>query len=350
MKGKAVNILHHIGNAYEQIASGDAYKRNDNQLRIIQVAVVIVSAIATGFTNAFAHRERIGDAAAFGLALLIVLFVERFYFVLRDGLTSIYTAGRQRFYAQVCYRVIQLSMILNATILTAWIVGFDVPRWLELWNHWSIVCHFSLALLGVQAVRDSDSVIENRMVELKSATAKQDIVTLRKSAAFGSPLALLAARLRGLFDSVALSFRLLFSGGGFAKQFVEQINQAAREQYAVQPANALEVVEYHSPIRRENFTKKKETQRTIGSFDSEGLARLRDALKDISFRLHNRSFKSAVRGDAVFIYLVRANHGTQEVTHSAKAKLDILTDAMRMERNAFRERLERFLKEHGFEI
>lgn len=32
-----------IGNAYEQIAAGADYKRNDNQLRIIQVAVVVVA-------------------------------------------------------------------------------------------------------------------------------------------------------------------------------------------------------------------------------------------------------------------------------------------------------------------
>jgi len=62
------------------------------------------------------------------------------------------------------------------------------------------------------------------------------------------------------------------------------------------------------------------------------------------------SFKSAVRGDAVWIYLVKANAGTQETVSSAKAKLSILNDAMRMPREEFRERLERFLRENGFEI
>ncbi|MGH9754725.1 MAG: hypothetical protein ACREA2_18260 [Blastocatellia bacterium] len=220
-----------IGNTYDRIAEGSDYKRNENNLRIIQAAVVTVSAVATGFTNAYAHRERIGDYAAFGLALLIVAFVERFYFVLRHGLTTVYKAGKQRLYAMACYRVIQISMILNAAILTAWIVRFPVPPWLEWWNHWSIVVHFSLALIGVQSVRDSDAVIENRMLELKAETARQDIITLRKAAAIGSPLALLSARLRGFFDAIALSFRLLFSGGGFSKKYVEQINQIAAEQY-----------------------------------------------------------------------------------------------------------------------
>ena len=131
----------------------------------------------------------------------------------------------------VCYRAIQATMILNAMILTAWVVGFPVPPWLEVWNRWSIAVHFGLALIGVQAVRDSDSVIENRMLELKAQTARQDIITLRKAAAIGSPLALIAARTRGIFDAVALSFRSLRSGGGFSKEYVEQINQIAAEQY-----------------------------------------------------------------------------------------------------------------------
>lgn len=221
-----------IGNAYESIAGSDAYKRNDNQLRIIQVAVITVSAAATGFVNAFAHRERIGDFLALVLAVLIVAFVERFYFVLRDGLTTTYQAGKQRFYALLCYRAIQITMILNAAILCAWIVGLDIPWWLAWWNHWSIAVHFALALVGVQSVRDSDSVIENRMLELKAATARQDLITARKAMAIGSPLTLIAAKTRGFFDSLGLSFRLLFSGGGFSKKEMEQLRQIEDEQYS----------------------------------------------------------------------------------------------------------------------
>ena len=99
-----------------------------------------------------------------------------------------------------------------------------------------------------------------------------------------------------------------------------------------------------------NLTTKKEPAKNHGSFNSEGLKILRDVLRDISFRLHKRSFKSAVRGDAVWVYLMRANNGTQEAESSAKAKLSLLDDAMAMEREAFRERLERFLKSNGFEI
>jgi hypothetical protein len=108
--------------------------------------------------------------------------------------------------------------------------------------------------------------------------------------------------------------------------------------------------ENRETIKRENFTQKKETAKDHGPFNSEGLKRLRAALKDISFRLHKLSFKANVRGDAVWILMVRANRGTQETVASAKAKLSILDDAARMDRKDFRERLEKFLHENQFEI
>jgi hypothetical protein len=220
-----------IGNAYEHVAGSEDYKKNENQLRIIQGAVVTVSAVSTGFTNAYAHRDRIGDFWAFCLSVLIVVFVERFYFVLRHGLTTTYKSGKQRLYAMVCYRGIQVTMILNAIMLCAWISGFSVPSWLDWWNHWSIAVHFALALVGVQAVRDSDAVVENRMLELKAATARQDLITAQKSAAIGSPVVLVFAKLRGFIDSVSIAFRLLFRGRGFAKKYVQQIDQIEREQF-----------------------------------------------------------------------------------------------------------------------
>jgi hypothetical protein len=109
-------------------------------------------------------------------------------------------------------------------------------------------------------------------------------------------------------------------------------------------------VENRIPIKREKFSQKKEPTKNHGSFNPEGLRRLREALRDISFRLHKRSFKSAIKGDAVWIFMVKANHGTQETTHSVRAKLSLLDAAARMERTAFRERLEKFLQENGFDI
>ncbi len=81
---------------------------------------ITASAAATGYVNAFAHKERLGWAGAAILAALITGFVEKFYFTLRHGLVTIYKSGAQRFAATLCYRVIQGTMILNGTVLCAW--------------------------------------------------------------------------------------------------------------------------------------------------------------------------------------------------------------------------------------
>ena len=86
-------------------------------------------------------------------------------------------------------------MALNATLLGVWIVGFEQPAWLLFYNHYSIGVHFAAALNGVSAVRDSDAVVENRMLELKAETARQDLITGRKVTAIGSPLVIVFAHL-----------------------------------------------------------------------------------------------------------------------------------------------------------
>jgi hypothetical protein len=101
-----------------------------------------------------------------------------------------------------------------------------------LWNRWSIAIHFALALVGVQAVLDSDSVIENRMLELKAETAAQDIVTAQKTAAIGSALVLLSARVRGFFDACGLAAKILFRQGSFTKEHIGAID-------ALSPATAI---------------------------------------------------------------------------------------------------------------
>lgn len=220
-----------VSNVYERIAGGGDYQRNENNLRLIQVCVVTVSAVATGYVNAFAHQERLGLFFSVLLAVLIMGFVEKFYFTLRHGLTTTYQAGKQRFYAQICYRVIQATMILNAAVLCAWIVAIPLPEILSHWFRWSIAVHFALALIGVSAVRDADAVIENRMLELKAETARQDIVTTRKAAAIGNPLVLVSAKVRGFFDAVGLAYKLLRNGSNFAESYLSQIDHVGRHQF-----------------------------------------------------------------------------------------------------------------------
>ncbi|MGH9877731.1 MAG: hypothetical protein ACRD5H_08840, partial [Nitrososphaerales archaeon] len=89
---------------------------------------------------------------------------------------------------------------------------------------------------------------------------------------------------------------------------------------------------------------------------ADGLAALREALSDISFYHPKMSFKAYIKPDApktpdhVLIRAMLAREGTQETSHSSKAKLSILADALTMERGAFIERLERFLRSNGFEV
>jgi hypothetical protein len=198
-----------IENIYERIAGADDYQRNDRSLRLIQFCVITVSAVGTGCVNAFAHKNRIGWIGAGLLAVLIIGFVEKFYFTLRHGLQTTYKSGTQRLAAMLSYRALQITIALNAAVLCAWITGESLPPLLERWNRYSIVLHFIIALLGVTAVRDSDAVATHRRLELKAETARQDLMTLRKAAMLGNPLVLFAAKLRGFLDGVRLARELL---------------------------------------------------------------------------------------------------------------------------------------------
>jgi hypothetical protein len=185
--------------------------------------VILVSAVATGFVNAFAHKERLGWVGATLLAALITGFVEKFYFTLRHGLVTIYRSRKQRFAAKLCYRVIQTTMILNATILCAWMSGIALPESLQFWNRWSIAVHFALALVGVSAVRDHDAVAESRIRELKADAAREDLVTIRKAAVSNNPFLLAAAKLRGWLDGINLAFELLRDKPEISASDVKQI-------------------------------------------------------------------------------------------------------------------------------
>src|SRR5262245_50820517 len=98
---RASEIRSRVKNAYEQIAGSDDYAKNQSSLWLIQFCVITISASATGFVNAFAHRQRLGWVGASLLAIFITGFVEKFYFALRHGLTTIYRTRKQRFAARL---------------------------------------------------------------------------------------------------------------------------------------------------------------------------------------------------------------------------------------------------------
>src|SRR6266511_4777221 len=221
-----------VANAYERLAGTNDYTKNERRLKLIQICTVTLSAAATGYVNAFAHAQRLGVPLSFVLAVLVTGFVEGFFFTLRHGLTTTYKSGSQRLYAQIWYRVLQATMVLNVTLLGLWIFGLEPPEWLLFYNHYSIAIHFCAALIGVSMIRDADAVVRNRILELRAETGRQDLITARKSAAIGSSLALIAAKTRGFLDAVSLSLRILFSRSGFAREYMRQINDVAKDQYA----------------------------------------------------------------------------------------------------------------------
>src|SRR5262249_56209906 len=96
---------------------------------------------------------------------------------------------------------------------------------------WSMGWRVGVAWMGGAGVGEGDAVVENRMLELKAETARQDIITARKTSAIGNPLVLIFAKLRGFVDAISLAVRLLFRGGGFAKDYIHQIDAIAETQY-----------------------------------------------------------------------------------------------------------------------
>lgn len=218
---------------YDRIAKSGDYVRNIYNLKAIQFAILTVSAIGTGFTNAFAHRQKLTTAGAVALGIFILVFVEKFTLTLRHGLNTIYAAGRQRFYAQICYRAIQATILLNAAVFCVWLGDIPMPGFLLFWSRWSIVVHLGLALIGVSAVLDSDPVVANRIIELKAERAHQDTVLTRKSAAIGNIIVMIAAHLRGLMEAWALARRILTSPSSFAADSMAEIDRLAKQDFAL---------------------------------------------------------------------------------------------------------------------
>jgi hypothetical protein len=142
--------------------------------------------------------------------------------------------------------------------------------------------------------------------------------------------------------------------------FIRNSSAARNIPRAVYQSPAPEMV-YRSPLgaanrmpaQAANLTTKKGPAKDHGPSklpNLEGLKVLRETLSEISFHVPGFSFKAKVKGDAVWILMVKANKGTQETVSSAKARLSILDDAMSMPREAFRERVERLLNQNGFEL
>lgn len=93
---------------------------------------------------------------------------------------------------------------------------------------------------------------------------------------------------------------------------------------------------------------------TVSLIDPEaGRKKLLDTLKLIAFHhpgIGHFKADTKMEDACVWIRLMTSDHGIQRTKHSAQVGLAILNDALTMAPEAFRERLERFLRKHGFEI
>jgi len=83
---------------------------------------------------------------------------------------------------------------------------------------------------------------------------------------------------------------------------------------------------------------------------NEGLRRLRDALRIISFHTPGQHYKADLKADCVWVRAMTSDSGIQRTAHAAKASLSILRAAIRMEPERFRSELEQWLQENGFTI
>jgi hypothetical protein len=102
-------------------------------------------------------------------------------------------------------------------------------------------------------------------------------------------------------------------------------------------------------LKRDDTDDDKKATRVVSK---EGLKRLREALKAIAFQYGPCHFKADPKPEiyAVWIRQYKSKHGVAREVAGAKAKIEILTDALRMNPADFRAKVERFLIENGFEI
>lgn len=129
----------------------------------------------------------------------------------------------------------------------------------------------------------------------------------------------------------------------------------------------VDVIEKRSPTRRGDLAKTPEKvtthvslknndtdahRKTTQEINREGLRRLRECLKLIAFHHGPTHFKVDAKPDADYLWIrqLRSEHGEARMVASTKAALSILDNAITMGPDAFRERLEKFLRQKGFEI
>lgn len=211
-----------LNNAYQKLATTSAQIWNSRALFTASFALTTLSAIATAYVNAMEHESVIGREWAIGLAVLIFCIAEGTLLISNHGLLNVYTNNRQRFWATLAYWLIKAAMWLNIAILCCKLGRVPLPFWLAFWNKWSIALHAAIGLILIDLIRNNDSVKQNQMAELRSATAEQDALTARLLKSYSSGI-IWASALRGVFDGLGAAWKIMWLSGEFPKKIAERI-------------------------------------------------------------------------------------------------------------------------------
>jgi len=211
-----------LKNAYDRLEKMSAQVWNSRALFIASIALTTLSAIATAYVNAMVHRKVIGLWPAIGIAVLIFFVAEGTLLIANHGLLNVYTNNRQRFWATIAYWAIKIAMWLNIAILCCRLGEVPLPYWLAFWNKWSIALHAGIGLILIDLIRNSDSVKQFKMAQLRAATAEQDALTARMLKSYSSWL-IWASALRGTIDGLSGALKILWISSGFPKQIAERI-------------------------------------------------------------------------------------------------------------------------------
>lgn len=127
------------------------------------------------------------------------------------------------------------------------------------------------------------------------------------------------------------------------EEFPDEIDEINIEERQTPKRPRLEKTTTH-------VSSKSTTTRLPQKNDTEGLNILRETLKLIAFEHPPMHFKTDIKDDCVWIRSMTSDHGVQRTATAVKAKLSILDDAVKLSREAFRGRLEKFLREHDFNV
>jgi hypothetical protein len=148
--------------------------------------------------------------------------------------------------------------------------------------------------------------------------------------------------LYGLSAFTLFAIAKLVDDDEIEEEFPDEINVSARSSKTVPkmttPGDIVDDTRNH---------KKTTPDDTLPGFQA-----IRDVLKLIAFAHPPGHFKLDLskKRDYLIIRHMESNRGDEATTHSCRARLSLLDDAVKMERGAFRERLENFLRQNDFEI